>query len=229
MSKYKFTLVTATLLGVLTTIFPDKNCLIDCESISDFPKANKFMNNYQLLKSIRHALAHKTERNFSCLSLDRQIEKIVLESNFYESIAYNFEELEKILLLLEQQLICEYDFFSRIIEDISLLKGMEVIKPLTSIQSIKGLGNRRNEEALIYYIPSKTKGKRPNEKGVNRSEFNLAYRLLYTNKYLDRKMYEEYLPGCKSEGGCNFTTIGGIFEYYKVAVYEGSRYKYIGI
>jgi len=85
---------------------------------------------------------------------------------------------------------------------------------------IKGMGHRRNEEALIYFIPSHTRPS-PYQKGITLSEFESAYSQLKISGKLTRQWFNLNLPICAKEGSCNFTTVGGIFELLKLAKYYG--------
>ena len=76
---------------------------------------------------------------------------------------------------------------------------------------VKGIGTRRNERALVYYIPNHNNPARPYQKGVTVSEFQRAYEHLQTTGELSHQWFNQALPQCAAEGSCNFTTIGGIF------------------
>ncbi len=83
--------------------------------------------------------------------------------------------------------------------------------------TVKGWGKRRNETALIYRIPNHKQPARPYEKGVTESEFETAYNEIMKSGDLTREWFNAKLSACAAEGGCNFTTIGGIFELLGVA------------
>lgn len=87
---------------------------------------------------------------------------------------------------------------------------------------VKGWGKRRGEEALIYYIPSHTHPHTPYQKGITVGEFRQAYDQLNRSGSLTRVWFNENMPKCAKEGGCNFTTIGGIFELLGIAKYSES-------
>lgn len=62
---------------------------------------------------------------------------------------------------------------SQILESAKKKQGSEIPKPeAKDVFRIKGLGIRRGESALVYTIPSHT-GKKPYEKGIALSEFEL--------------------------------------------------------
>lgn len=100
----------------------------------------------------------------------------------------------------------------QIFKDIS--SGSVIPKPSAKDEFIiKGEGKRRGERALIYYIPNHNDSTKPYEKGMTESEFEQAYQQLAKNGKFTRKWFNENMVACSKEGGCNFTTIGGIFEY----------------
>ncbi len=92
---------------------------------------------------------------------------------------------------------------------------------------IKGMGSRRGEAALIYTVPSHTRSK-PYEKGITLTEFERAYKQLQEVGTLDRSWFNENLPLCAKEGGCNFTTIGGVFQMMGIAEYS-DRGQYVAL
>jgi hypothetical protein len=104
-------------------------------------------------------------------------------------------------------------------------KGLTIPKPNAKQPfKVKGWGTRRGEIALIYYIPSHTNPSKPYEKGVTITEFEQAYQQLINEGQIERKWFNENMIACSKEGGCNFTTIGGIFELLGIATYEYGKY-----
>lgn len=102
-------------------------------------------------------------------------------------------------------------------------KGTVVPKPRARGEYIiKGLGKRRGEKALIYTIPNHKNPQKPYEKGVTVSEIQEAYAQLIASGTFTRQWFEKNLPECNAEGGCNFTTIGGLFVLLGEAAYEGA-------
>ncbi|SRR6266568_6765914 len=85
---------------------------------------------------------------------------------------------------------------------------------------VKGVGRRRGERALIYTIPNHSDPKHPYEKGITASEFATAYKRLTDFGELSHQWFRQHLPACATEGSCNFTTIGGLFQRLGVAAYE---------
>lgn len=87
---------------------------------------------------------------------------------------------------------------------------------------IKGWGNRRGQEALIYFIPNHKDPGKPYQKGITTTEFTAAYNELIKSGELTRHWFNSKLPACAKEGGCNFTTIGGVFQLLGIASYAGN-------
>ncbi|NTU44156.1 MAG: hypothetical protein HGA99_01360 [Chlorobiaceae bacterium] len=85
---------------------------------------------------------------------------------------------------------------------------------------VKGWGIRREEQALIYKIPNHKKPEKPYEKGITVSEFEKAYQEIQRTGFFTRKWFDRTLSKCSQEGGCNFTTIGGIFQLLGIATYS---------
>ena len=109
---------------------------------------------------------------------------------------------------------------------LSILPGMVIPKPNAKADfKVKGWGMRRGQEALIYLIPNHHNQALPYKKGITVAEFNDAYDELMQSGEFNRQWFNSKLSHCANEGGCNFTTIGGIFEilgiasYYKRGVY----------
>ena len=96
--------------------------------------------------------------------------------------------------------------------------GMLIPKPFSELQyKIKGYGMRRGEKAVIYTIPGRKNLNNTHEKGINFSEFEKAFEHLNSSGELSSNWFKLNLSECKKEGGCNFTTIGGIFELLGLA------------
>jgi len=102
----------------------------------------------------------------------------------------------------------------------------EIPKPGAKLKfTVKGWGKRRGHEALIYNIPSHKHPNRPHQKGVNVLEWEKAYNQLMTEETFSRDWFNKNMPECANEGGCNFTTIGGVFLLLKLAEYERGMYR----
>lgn len=107
----------------------------------------------------------------------------------------------------------------------SLPAGTVIPKPESENDfTVKVVGMRRGEEALVYRIPTNNPIKYPrgHEKGVTFTEFYKAYTVLQETSKLTREWFDKNLYECAGEGGCNFTTIGGIFELLGIASYSES-------
>ncbi len=81
-------------------------------------------------------------------------------------------------------------------------------------------GLRRGERALIYTIPNHKTPTKPYQKGITISEWATAFEHLTETGDLTRSWFEQSMPECAKEGGCNFTTIGGVFELLGYAEYD---------
>ena len=120
--------------------------------------------------------------------------------------------------------INEMDIWKRIAD---LTPGIIIPKPQAKADfKVKGLGRRRDEEALIYTIPNHKNPASPYQKGITKSEWQQAFNQLVTYGEFSRSWFQDNMPACAYEGGCNFTTIGGIFEILKYAIYDSSQSRY---
>ena len=98
--------------------------------------------------------------------------------------------------------------------------GAKIPKPNAKGQFlVKGWGRRRDEDALIYLIPNHNEPSRPYQKGITSSEFEAAYDQLIKSGELTRTWFDQQLHACMKEGGCNFTTVGGVFQLLGEADY----------
>lgn len=82
-------------------------------------------------------------------------------------------------------------------------------------------GTRRGECALIYTIPNHKAPTKPYKKGITASEWVQAFEHLTDAGDFSRSWFRQFMPACAKEGGCNFTTIGGVFVVLGHAVYDG--------
>ena len=93
-----------------------------------------------------------------------------------------------------------------------IIPGTIIPKPGTDREyRVKGWGRRRGERALMYWIPNLNNPARPYQKGVTVSEWEQAFEHLMSAEEFRRSWFDTAMVGCSTEGGCNFTTIGGIF------------------
>jgi hypothetical protein len=90
--------------------------------------------------------------------------------------------------------------------------------------TVKGLGKRRGETALIYRVPSNIGPRRHYEKGVTQSEYERAYEQLVHTGEFSRKWFNDNLSSCAAEGPCNFIAIGKTFILLGIA--DSKRGKY---
>jgi hypothetical protein len=105
-------------------------------------------------------------------------------------------------------------------------QGTPIPKPNSLGHLIIRWGKRRGEEALIYSIPNRNNPTKPYEKGIAISEFQQAFEKLRKDGEFTRKWFDRAMVPCAKEGGCNFTTIGGIFKILSLAQYE-QRGRYV--
>jgi hypothetical protein len=90
---------------------------------------------------------------------------------------------------------------------------------------VKGWGVRRRERALIYTIPNHKTPAKPYQKGITLSEWVQAFEHLTDVGHFSRAWFERSMPACAKEGGCNFTTIGGVFELLGYSPYDHGTYR----
>jgi len=78
---------------------------------------------------------------------------------------------------------------------------------------VKGLGMRRHENAIIYYVPNSKQPAKPDEKGFTLSELHHAYQqLLSANEFARAWFDSEVARGNFGRGApCNFLAIGAVF------------------
>lgn len=108
----------------------------------------------------------------------------------------------------------------------ALQAGTVIPKPeATADFRIKGWGRRRGEAALIYRIPNHRSPEKRLEKGITVTEFARAYEELELSAQFTRSWFNLNLPAAANEGGCNYTTIGGVFILLGLAKY-GARGEY---
>ena len=108
-----------------------------------------------------------------------------------------------------------------------IVPGTKISKPQARADFIvkKVWGTRRGERALIYTIPNHKTPTKPYQKGVTVSEWVQAFEHLTNAGDFSRSWFEQSMPACAKEGGCNFTTIGGIFEVLGHATYDRGMYR----
>lgn len=85
--------------------------------------------------------------------------------------------------------------------------------------TVKGIGTRRGEEALVYRIPPRT-STRPSEKGITESEFEKAHSQLVITGHFNRKWFNKNFSAVALESPCNFRAMGGVFVMLGIANYR---------
>jgi hypothetical protein len=110
-----------------------------------------------------------------------------------------------------------------------IIPGTIIPKPQARGDFIaKGWGPRRGERAFIYTIPNNKTPTKPYEKGVTVLEWVKAFKHLTDAGDFSRSWFNRSMPECAKEGGCNFTTIGGVFELLGYAAYDRGTYRRTG-
>lgn len=111
----------------------------------------------------------------------------------------------------------------------ALPAGTVIPKPeATADFKIKGWGRRRGEAALIYRIPNHRSPDKILAKGITVTEFERAYAELEASGRFTRSWFNSNLSSAADEGGCNYTTIGGVFDLLGLAKY-GARGEYTAV
>ncbi len=83
--------------------------------------------------------------------------------------------------------------------------------------SVKGLGERHGEPAVVYRIPSNTARGKHSEKGVAESEWEQAYRQLMATGEFSRQWFNKNMGACAKAGPCQFLAIGAGFMLLEIA------------
>lgn len=87
--------------------------------------------------------------------------------------------------------------------------------------TLKGEGIVRGERGVIYTIPNRKDPKKPGRKGVTASQIEKAFLQLKRTGRLTREWWNGNVRHSTGEGGCNFTTVGGLFELLGEAEHAG--------
>ncbi len=90
--------------------------------------------------------------------------------------------------------------------------------------TVKCVGQRHGERALVYRIPSNTPRRKPSEKGVSESEVEQAHTQLLAAGVFTRRWFLENMPECEKAGPCQFLAIGAVFVALGLAVQERGRF-----
>jgi hypothetical protein len=97
--------------------------------------------------------------------------------------------------------------------------GTAIPKPSAKRQfTFRGEGKVRDERGVIYSIPNHKNPDKPGQKGIAVSQLRRAFDQLRTGQ-LTRAWWNKNVRHNANEGGCNFTTVGGIFVLLKEAKY----------
>ncbi|HWL23319.1 MAG TPA: hypothetical protein VNR38_06155 [Ureibacillus sp.] len=78
------------------------------------------------------------------------------------------------------------------------------------------------DDGVTYSI-----GKNGNSKKVSFEILHAAFQELDQNQSLTRKWFNECFPTQAKIASCSFTTIGGLFQHFKLATYVRGNYKKI--
>jgi hypothetical protein len=93
---------------------------------------------------------------------------------------------------------------------------------------IKGAGQSRGEEALVYLVPNRSGGN-PTEKRIRKSEWEAAYKHLLNGGHITRGWFEQNLTDAYKDGSCSFRVTGEVLVMLGVAIRidEAAGSKYI--
>lgn len=110
--------------------------------------------------------------------------------------------------------------------------GTRIPKPAATAEfTLKGEGTAYGERAVVYTIPSHKHPSRPSVKGITAAQLEKAFRELQRAGELTRTWWNAHGRLSAAEGGCNFTTVGGLLvllgeaEYVKRGVYRRGSVK----
>ena len=91
------------------------------------------------------------------------------------------------------------------------LPGTVIPKPRTKEHLVKEWSISAGERALVYTMPNKNNPDKLDSKLIKESDFRKSYYQLTTYGTFTKQWLKLNLPVLAKQG-CNFTTIGGIFE-----------------
>jgi hypothetical protein len=77
-------------------------------------------------------------------------------------------------------------------------------------------GKSRGEEAFVYGIPTKPGTNKSSTKRIPCSVFEEAYKVLQTGE-ITKRWFVKTFPKVNKDGGCDFTTLGGVFQLLGLA------------
>jgi hypothetical protein len=104
--------------------------------------------------------------------------------------------------------------------------GTKIPKPRSTGEFVfKGECEVDGERGIRYSIPSKTKSASAQTKRLSASQLESAYRELRTSGEISKSWWTENVASSSSEGGCNFTTFGGLLILLKEAERAPNGYR----
>jgi hypothetical protein len=83
--------------------------------------------------------------------------------------------------------------------------------------TIKGLGKRQGEDAIVYLVPNREDPTKPFPKGVSASELRSAYGRLLSSGEFTRRWFNSAMRECAKCAPCNFLAMGAVFVGLKLA------------
>lgn len=231
-AKYKSTNLYSIFLSVLDIVVPDNPLMghyylkkyMKLEEMKEFGLRETIVKSSvkidfieEYLYILRSAKNHAIDgENLGENALDSRIDYFYFENGGF-MLKLDMLQMEKLLLWIgrnvtEEPQMSIFDAIENVVDP-----GMRIPKVRDREIFVKGIGIRRGYEAVIYYIANKNNPYKPYEKGINRLEFEKAYKHLLVEGRITRRWFEEKLTQCSYESGCNYSTMGGIFELIGVA------------
>ena len=83
--------------------------------------------------------------------------------------------------------------------------------------TVKGLGKRQGEDAIVYLVPNREDPTKPFQKGVSASELRSSYDRLLSSGEFTRRWFSSAMSQCAKCAPCNFLVMGAIFVGLKLA------------
>ena len=77
--------------------------------------------------------------------------------------------------------------------------------------TIKGLGRRLGEDAIVCLVPNMEDPTKPSQKGFTGSELRFAYHQLSNSGEFGRAWFNSEMKECAKGAPCNFLAIGAVF------------------
>jgi hypothetical protein len=99
--------------------------------------------------------------------------------------------------------------------------GTVIPKPSAErLFTMTGEGTVRGEGGVFYTIPNRKNPNKLRQKGIAGSQLEKAFRHLQQTGKLTKKWWNENVRHSDNEGGCNFTTVGGLLALLGEAEYS---------